>query len=110
MSHVTRKPIFGVCDQLRLKPACSATETSQRLAMLDILYHSVEPDVYSIWDWIMLVILFSDDQSLGKNNRVDTVSKTELFGINYDYNLDTVFSSTVYISWSTEGTCINCDK
>ena len=28
MSHVTTKPIFGVCDQLRLKPACSATETS----------------------------------------------------------------------------------
>ena len=28
MSHVTTKPAFGVCDQLRLKPACSATETS----------------------------------------------------------------------------------
>ena len=28
MSHVTRKPVFGVCDQLRLKPACSADETS----------------------------------------------------------------------------------
>ena len=27
-SHVTRKPVFGVCDQLRLKPACSADETS----------------------------------------------------------------------------------
>ena len=27
-SHVTRKPVFGVCDQLWLKPACSATETS----------------------------------------------------------------------------------
>ena len=23
-----RKPVFGVCDQVRLKPACSATETS----------------------------------------------------------------------------------
>ena len=26
-SHVTRKPVFGVCDQVRHKPACSATET-----------------------------------------------------------------------------------
>ena len=26
-SHVTR-PVFGVCNQLRLKPACSATDTS----------------------------------------------------------------------------------
>ena len=25
MSHVTTKPALGVCDQLRLKPACSAT-------------------------------------------------------------------------------------
>ena len=28
LSHITRKPVFGVCDQLRLKPACSADETS----------------------------------------------------------------------------------
>ena len=27
MSLVTRKPVFGVSDQLKLKPACSATET-----------------------------------------------------------------------------------
>ena len=27
-SHVTRKPVFGVCDQVRLKPVCYATETS----------------------------------------------------------------------------------
>ena len=26
MSLVTRKPVFGVCDQARLKPACSASE------------------------------------------------------------------------------------
>ena len=26
MSFVTRKPVFGVCDQGRLKPACAATE------------------------------------------------------------------------------------
>ena len=36
MSHVTRKPVFGVCDQVRLKPACSATGTSQGLGILDI--------------------------------------------------------------------------
>ena len=28
MSHVTRKPVFDVCDQVRLKPACSADESS----------------------------------------------------------------------------------
>ena len=27
-SHITRKPAFGVCDLLRLKPACTATESS----------------------------------------------------------------------------------
>ena len=27
-SHVTRKPVHGVSDQVRLKPACTATETS----------------------------------------------------------------------------------
>ena len=28
MSHVMRKPVLGVSDQVRLKPAYSATETS----------------------------------------------------------------------------------
>ena len=28
MSSVTRKPVFGVCDQVRLKLVCSATEAS----------------------------------------------------------------------------------
>ena len=28
MSHLTRKPVFGVCAQLRLEPACSADKTS----------------------------------------------------------------------------------
>ena len=28
-SLITRKPVFGVCDQVRLKPICSATEASQ---------------------------------------------------------------------------------
>ena len=28
MSPITRKPLFGVCDQVRLKPVCSATEFS----------------------------------------------------------------------------------
>ena len=31
MSHVTREPFFEVCNQLRLKPACSADVTSQGL-------------------------------------------------------------------------------
>ena len=28
VSHVERKPVFGIFDQVRLKPACSATEAS----------------------------------------------------------------------------------
>ena len=36
VSHVVRKPVFGVCDQVRLKLLCSATETSYRLEILDI--------------------------------------------------------------------------
>ena len=36
MSLVTRKPVFGVSDQVRLKPAYSAAETSQGLGILDI--------------------------------------------------------------------------
>ena len=28
-----RKPVFGVCYQVRLKPACSATETEQELRL-----------------------------------------------------------------------------
>ena len=28
LSHITRKPVFGVSDQVRLEPACSATENS----------------------------------------------------------------------------------
>ena len=36
LSLVTRKPVFGVSDQVRLTPACSATETRQTLGILDI--------------------------------------------------------------------------
>ena len=36
MSHVTRKPVFGVFDQVILKPAYSHTETSQRLEIYAI--------------------------------------------------------------------------
>ena len=36
MSLVIRKTVFGVCDQVRLKPVCSATETSWGLESLDI--------------------------------------------------------------------------
>ena len=37
MSLVTRKPVFGVPDQVRLKPACSATEAHGRHSMLSFL-------------------------------------------------------------------------
>ena len=36
MSLVKRKPVFRVCEQGRLKPACAATEARQRLEILDI--------------------------------------------------------------------------
>ena len=35
MSRVPRTPVFGVCDQVRLKPACSATGTNQGLEIVD---------------------------------------------------------------------------
>ena len=35
MSHATRKPVFGVSNQVRLKSACSATVTSWSLEFLD---------------------------------------------------------------------------
>ena len=31
MSFVMRKPVFGVSDQVRLKPACAATKAARRL-------------------------------------------------------------------------------
>ena len=31
-----RKPVFGVCDQVRLKLGCSATETGTSLKILDL--------------------------------------------------------------------------
>ena len=35
-SYVARKPVIGVCDQVRLKPAYSVTEGSYSLESLDI--------------------------------------------------------------------------
>ena len=42
---VARKPVFGVSEKARLKPACSATETSQKIeislvASLDMILSS----------------------------------------------------------------------
>ena len=36
ISLVTIKPVFGVSDQVKHKPACAATEASLRLEILDI--------------------------------------------------------------------------
>ena len=36
MSLVTRKPVFGFCDQVRLKPGCSAKQASLSLENLEI--------------------------------------------------------------------------
>ena len=35
MSLITRKPVLGVCDQLRLKLAFSASEANYSLEILD---------------------------------------------------------------------------
>ena len=42
MSHVLRKPVFGVCDQLRLKSACSADETSLGLEISAIASRGIK--------------------------------------------------------------------
>ena len=36
MSQITKIPVIGVCDQLRLKPVCSATKTSYSFEILDL--------------------------------------------------------------------------
>ena len=36
MSLVLRKPVVGVSDQVRHKPACTATEDGQRLEISDL--------------------------------------------------------------------------
>ena len=39
MSLVLRKPVFGVSDQVRHKPDCTATEDGQRLGIVEELYY-----------------------------------------------------------------------
>ena len=36
LSSDTRKPVFGVSDQLRHKPACTVTEKGYKLELLDL--------------------------------------------------------------------------
>ena len=36
MSLITRRPVFGICDQVSHKPACAAKEARQRLEISDI--------------------------------------------------------------------------
>ena len=51
------KPVFGVCDQVRLKLACSVTGTSQGLEILDIasrdviLSHQPTTNVFAVRMW-----------------------------------------------------------
>ena len=42
LSLVTRNPVFGVCDQVRLKPTCSTTETSYSFEILAIAIRSMK--------------------------------------------------------------------
>ena len=41
LSFVTRKPVFGVCDQVRHKPACAATEISYGLEISAIVSRGI---------------------------------------------------------------------
>ena len=41
LSHNTRKPVFGICDKVRLKPVCSADETSKGLEIFAIASRSI---------------------------------------------------------------------
>ena len=43
LSFVTRKPVFGVRDQLRFKLACAATEAMQRLEISNIETRGIIP-------------------------------------------------------------------
>ena len=43
MGLKTRKSFFGVSDQLRLKPICSATETSQNIVILCVACEAIIP-------------------------------------------------------------------
>ena len=36
MSLIVRKPVFGVSDQVRHKPGCTATEDGKRLEISDL--------------------------------------------------------------------------
>ena len=36
MSLVVRKPVFGVSDQVRHRPGCTATEDDQKLEISDL--------------------------------------------------------------------------
>ena len=66
VTHVTTKPVLGVCDQLRLKPVCSATETSFGLEILAIIitYKQVEvlyyPDSEQQKRWSYCVDVHAD--------------------------------------------------
>ena len=42
LSLVTRKPVFGVYDQVRLKQACSTTETNKSLEISAIASKSIK--------------------------------------------------------------------
>ena len=58
----TRKPVYEVCDQVRLKPACSATETCQNLEIwLVVSVASVK--------WPLSKIVFQDQISLNAEQK-----------------------------------------
>ena len=45
MSLVVRKPVFGVSDQVRHKPVCTATEDGERLEISDVGSRGIELSV-----------------------------------------------------------------
>ena len=46
MSLVLRKPVFGVADQVRHKPVCTATEDGERLEISDLESRGIVESMY----------------------------------------------------------------
>ena len=58
MSLDTRKPVFGVCDQIKLKPAFSASEISQGLEISDIETRDI---IYESQIWTSYFLVLSSN-------------------------------------------------
>ena len=63
LSLVTRKPVFRICEQGRLKLACSASEASYSLEILDLATISIILIILSKQRTTKALIVFADVQA-----------------------------------------------